>query len=379
MKLAISIQTIFLIFTLFCCTSQKTEWQGTIEEVDGVTVVRNPKKPLSNNAGRVLGLEEVIRIRDDGKQIVFKAPFGLQIGADGSFYFYDNWQLYKFDAHGKFKCRIAKQGQGPGEATRRTSFLLTNEEIIVQAINPPKVMWFDLEGNYKGENKTEQTNAFTFIGTFNGRIYGFLQELLHDELGKEGYVDFPTNLYEIALDFTSLVKIVSFPIRHYVMEGAWWPRARLDYALLDNQDLFISHAGEYQIVKYDIASKKVEMNLKRKYDRVKYPPQEKREQPSGTLTPPPYDFFSDIAKLLIYKDKLWVITSTRDKLNRRLVDVYNIEGKYEDNFYLDFPEGINPRNYAYGTIVSMEEYIYTIDEHKDGYFSIAKYQIADKN
>jgi hypothetical protein len=77
--------------------------------------------------------------------------------------------------------------------------------------------------------------------------------------------------------------------------------------------------------------------------------------------------------------KLWVITSIRDKHNRRLIDVYNIEGKYEDNFYLDFPEDVNPRNYAYGTVVSTEEYIYTIDEHKDGYFSIAKYQIADKN
>lgn len=56
-----------------------------------------------------------------------------------------------------------------------------------------------------------------------------------------------------------------------------------------------------------------------------------------------------------------------------------MEGEYEDNFYLEFPEDFNPRNYAYGTIVSMEDYIYTIDEHKDGYFSIAKYQIADKD
>jgi len=375
----IPITLIFIITILVSCNSQKTEWKGTIEEVDGVLCISNPNIPVSNNAGRVIRLEEVIRIKDDGKQIVFTAPYGLQIGADGSFYFYDNWRLFKFDAKGKFIFRIIKQGQGPGEATRRTSFLLTNEEIIVQAINPPKVMRFDLEGNYKSENKTEQTDALTFIGTFNGRVYGFLQELLHDELGKEGYIDFPTNLYELDMDFTSLVKIASFPVRHYVMRGAWWPRARLDYTLIDNQDLFISHTGEYQIVKYDIARNRVEMSFKRKYDRVKYPPREKREQPPGTLTPPPYEFYSDIAKLLIYKDKLWVITSTRDKQNRCLVDVYNIEGKYEDNFYLDFPEDVNPRNYAYGTIVSMEEYIYTIDEHKDGYFSIAKYQIADKN
>lgn len=28
------------------CGPQKAEWQGTIEEVDGVTVVKNPKEPM---------------------------------------------------------------------------------------------------------------------------------------------------------------------------------------------------------------------------------------------------------------------------------------------------------------------------------------------
>jgi hypothetical protein len=36
----------FLTFTFFCCSSQKTEWHGTIEEADGVTVVKNPKEPM---------------------------------------------------------------------------------------------------------------------------------------------------------------------------------------------------------------------------------------------------------------------------------------------------------------------------------------------
>jgi len=34
-----------LIMTVFC-SQQKTEWKGTIEEKDGVTVVKNQKKPM---------------------------------------------------------------------------------------------------------------------------------------------------------------------------------------------------------------------------------------------------------------------------------------------------------------------------------------------
>jgi hypothetical protein len=42
----------FLVFSFFCCSSQKTEWKGTIEEMDGVTVIKNPKEPMYG--GKVL-------------------------------------------------------------------------------------------------------------------------------------------------------------------------------------------------------------------------------------------------------------------------------------------------------------------------------------
>ena len=39
----------FSIFTIFAsCGKQKAEWKGTIEEIDGVTVVKNPKEPIYN-------------------------------------------------------------------------------------------------------------------------------------------------------------------------------------------------------------------------------------------------------------------------------------------------------------------------------------------
>lgn len=51
---------IFFIFTFFSCTSQKAEWQGSIEVVDGVTIVKNPKEPIYGED--VLSLEEEITI-----------------------------------------------------------------------------------------------------------------------------------------------------------------------------------------------------------------------------------------------------------------------------------------------------------------------------
>ena len=31
---------------LISCEKQKAEWKGTIEEMDGVTIVKNPKEPM---------------------------------------------------------------------------------------------------------------------------------------------------------------------------------------------------------------------------------------------------------------------------------------------------------------------------------------------
>ena len=60
MKSKITIFSIALflsvIILLVSCGKQKTEWKGTIEEVDGVTVVKNPKEPMYGED--ILSLEE---------------------------------------------------------------------------------------------------------------------------------------------------------------------------------------------------------------------------------------------------------------------------------------------------------------------------------
>ena len=96
-------------------------------------VIENPKKPLNKDAGRIVNLKEMMRIRDDGVEIIFRAPYDLRIGHDGSIYFYDVYKLYKFSSEGRLVFKLIKHGQGPGEAIQSTSYLLTKNEIIIQA------------------------------------------------------------------------------------------------------------------------------------------------------------------------------------------------------------------------------------------------------
>jgi len=98
-------------------------------------IIENPKDPSSKDVGRIVQLKEIMRIEDDGEQLIFRGPYDLQIGTDGSIYFYDSWRLYKFDSEGKFIFGIIKQGQEPGEASLRTSYFLksSNKDKIINS------------------------------------------------------------------------------------------------------------------------------------------------------------------------------------------------------------------------------------------------------
>jgi parvulin-like peptidyl-prolyl isomerase len=52
-------------------------------------IIENPAKPDNPRAGRVVTLEEVMRIEDTGKDFYIKAVYGLQVAGDGSVFVQD--------------------------------------------------------------------------------------------------------------------------------------------------------------------------------------------------------------------------------------------------------------------------------------------------
>jgi len=51
---------LLVLIVFVSCQKQEAEWKGTIEEVDGVTIVKNPKEPMYGQD--IFSLEEELSI-----------------------------------------------------------------------------------------------------------------------------------------------------------------------------------------------------------------------------------------------------------------------------------------------------------------------------
>ena len=87
-KVISNIVFLSIFILLVSCSSQKTEWEGTIEEVDGVTVVKNPKEPLY--IGDLLELEEDLSIGEkEGREEYMFTRILIDIDDDENIYVLD--------------------------------------------------------------------------------------------------------------------------------------------------------------------------------------------------------------------------------------------------------------------------------------------------
>lgn len=336
-----------------------------------------PDRPPSRAVGRIVALKKVLRITEDGAGLPLRSPYDLQIGEDGSIYFYDNFELLKFTSEGRFVFRIIRPGQGPGEARMRTRAAVTRDNIIVLAIAPPKFMLFDLSGKLLDEQKTEvmHTEGLFKMG---GRLFAFLNEMLPAEsMPPQGEVDFPTWLVEIERDLLTTTKIVSFPVTNWTYRGGmWWPRARFECALMDHNSLFVSHTAEYRIEKFDLEKNAVETIFTRKYHRVERAPGPERKKLPGEISPPALKYESDILVLLTRENELWAVTSTQDGSGNHLVDVFSPDGRYIDNFYLQFPQEPSQRpHFDLSYLALRGNVLFSVVEDEEGFRSIGKYLI----
>ncbi len=368
---------LFLSISVLCISfgGQKAEWKGKIKKEGGIKVIKNPKEPLSNNAKREIHLKEIMRIRDNGKDIVFRWPENLVVDNNENIYFLSSPHLYKYDKNGNFVFKIIGTGQGPGEADPglRKRFAVINDEIFVRAISPLKVMKFDLNGVLKDEIKLiEPFRLFRFIGNFREKIYTVQTEVSWELKGKSGYIDFHGNIYEFSSDFQGHEKISTFPVKFYFDRSAWFEQAFLEFAIKDFQNLFVVHTSEYKIVRFNLKSKKIDEVITREFRRVKRP---KIKKKPGFLYGPDREYYQDVQKLLIFGDNLWAITSEKNEDNEWLIDVYDRDGKYIDSFFLCFPDDIEPKRYQNIQIIAWENFLYSVDQDKEGYYSIGKYRI----
>jgi hypothetical protein len=143
---------ISLLILFIACGKQKAGWKGTIEEVDGVTVVKNPDNPLY--AGGVFNIEEELAVggADANGEFMF-SRIALDVDDKGNLYVLEtkDVEIRVFDENGRHIFSFGKKGQGPGEMMRPTSvgFQITPQNEIM-LYDPPtqRYIFFSLDGKY---------------------------------------------------------------------------------------------------------------------------------------------------------------------------------------------------------------------------------------
>jgi hypothetical protein len=109
-----------LVLCAVSCGKQGAGWQGTIQVVNGVTVVRNPAEGIWDRQGRTgpsLVKELQIGALEGPAETTFAEISDVAVNGQGEIYVADRRlaEIRKFDKDGKHLLTFGRKGQGPGE------------------------------------------------------------------------------------------------------------------------------------------------------------------------------------------------------------------------------------------------------------------------
>jgi len=117
------------------CAKDKNSWRGTIEEVNGVTIVRNPEEPVYEGSLFATEEELSIGVEEGGDMYAFSDISHLTADDQGRIYALDRKESHVkvFDAEGRYLRTIGRPGQGPGDLNEPIFvYFLRNELLVTQ-------------------------------------------------------------------------------------------------------------------------------------------------------------------------------------------------------------------------------------------------------
>jgi hypothetical protein len=367
------------------CGPQKAGWQGRIEEVNGVTVVYNPEEPLSKNAGRVLQLTEELRITDTQGDFYFKSPDNIKIAPDGSIFVLDEEQFLKFDKNGKFIKNLFKKGQGPGEFQRIGNYLFSGNEIVVLQGGPNKIVRFNMLGELISEIRPEE-GVSKLITCLDDEYITARSSF--PKLGKAGeepeIIDIKWSLKLVTEDGKVENTNLEFPVKWYAkrLKNAIIANFIVDFTAWPFMDKFlvIYHTQEYMLKLLDLECLQIVRTFTREYSKVKHKPDKTgsvETRPNIYTLVPPVDYLNDVQKLFIQNKTIWVMTSTVDEKKGILVDVFNQQGEYVDNFYIPLQQHVEIEGLSQHPMTVSDDSLFIVEYDENDIPSVVKYKIKD--
>lgn len=366
-KIELAYFFIFLVFFLMflSCGRQQSEWKGTIEEVDGVTIVKNPKEPIYGED--VFSLEEELSIGEaEGREeYMFSRIRSIAVDDTGRIYVLDWKEIHVkvFDQNGTFIRTIGKKGQGPGEFIMPLSILITNQNELVVNDFRSRLAFFSLEGQFKKNIQMAKLRLSSVDIDSEGNIVG--RAIVREEENPR----YELRKFDAELNYLHSLGFSPLPS---ASPGGFNPFMGVMMSHIDNNDQVICGNPEnYEIKIFD-----KEGNLKRKiikeYDPVEITEEEIKEVTEGM---PPEEKLSIPKYHTAYnwftaddEGRIFVMTHERaDEGEVYYYDIFNSEGK----FIVKIPLKTRP-------YVLKNKKFYTAEEDEEGYLMVKRYKVTWK-
>jgi hypothetical protein len=145
------------VVLMFSCKKEKSEWMGSIEEVDGVTLVKNPEEPQYVDY-EIKFIEDLsIGVEEGEEEYMLYGPRAVDSDSDGNIYILESSavRLRKYNPQGKHIVDLGREGQGPGELEYPSAFCLDGQN-NVYIVDIRRIEVLDQNGVY------QQTIKFDF-------------------------------------------------------------------------------------------------------------------------------------------------------------------------------------------------------------------------
>ncbi len=363
--------SVFII--LVSCGKQKTEWQGTIEVVDGVTVVKNPNNPIYEEDVFVLEEELTIENEETEGGFIFQDITRLAVDDEENIYVLDlkDVNIKVFDKSGILLRMIGKKGQGPGEMEYpREIQIIPQERLMVRDTNQA-VNIFSLNGEFLGKYsivsmpffsgpKVKSEGLVIARYVIRGDEYTYVLKMFSSEF-KPGIT---------IASATSLSQWTTRPRRlnYFEIRGGTgdWDLTSEDYILWGDN-------SNYEIQVYNPRGKII-LKILKDYIHKNVAERDKEKlwnelYGDSSIAPscyfptyyPAFENFTCDDKGRIYVH----VYDETDFGERNYYDVFNSEGKYLTRISLQSPPQVWKNNK-----------LYTIEEDQEGYQYVKRYKVT---
>lgn len=357
---------------------EQAKWRGTIEEVAGVTVIKNPKEPIFNENIFELKEELVIKGADkEREEEMFQDIVALAVDKERIIYALDGKaaNVKVFDRNGSFLRSIGRRGEGPGEFGRPENILISpQQEIVIEDTGRRLIHFLDLGGKYlrqwplnwvfsSGPKFNSQGEVFVSYALMGKKIEVVLNKL-DSNLGPL------LTLAKIPMEKPPKVHLFLY---RFVLDLRW------DITPADEIIWGVMTSSEYELFIHDRDGKLIK-KITKEYDPVEITNAEYEKlidlwfgEPLSRqfyfIIPKNYPPFHTF--LLDDEGRIYVRRFEKaDKGERHFIEVFDPQGRYLTNVIL--PSSMLPCVFQKGQL-------YTIEETDEGFEVVKKYKVFWRN